>query len=126
MYSIGYFGNSQSANSMLTLFDKENGLIGFYALGGKFENPPFIKGNCIIFSPNKFNKCNSTNKVNFGKEIPKEYFLECNNKMRDIITFQESKDCDQLVSTDHQNLKTSGKKRTGKVNISLQNFGYAI
>ena len=103
MYSIGYYGNSTnsvSANSILTLFDEKDNLIGFYSIGGKLVNSPYVKNNTLMFFPDTVNNCSQKNQIDFSEEIPKELFLECKDGAGDIFKFQEPNKFEDNVDND--------------------------
>lgn len=100
MCSIGYYGNSinsVSANSVLTLFDEKDDLIGFYSMGGKLVNYPYLKNNTLLFFPDTVNNCSQKNQIDFSEEIPKAFFLECKDRMGDILKFQEPNQFEENV-----------------------------
>jgi hypothetical protein len=51
--------------------------------------PTKIENNALVFDNGKRKNCDTSivTRISFAKGLPKEFFIECKNKMGDIYSF---------------------------------------
>ena len=82
------FGLSADANCKIVLFNNRNQYLGYYYVGGVDNLPSKIVNNALVFD-NRDPNCDKTiiTRICFAGGLPKEFFIECKNKMGDIYSF---------------------------------------
>ena len=89
LISRWYWGISPRATSRIVLFNNNNQYLGNYYVGMTNELPTKIENNALVFDNKERENCDPKiiTRISFTNGLPKQFFLECKNKMGDIYRF---------------------------------------
>lgn len=82
-----YWGSTPRATFRIVIYNDKNQYIGNYYMTR--DLPSKIENNALLFENNEKDSCNSniSTRISFKNGLPKEFFLECKNKMGDFYSF---------------------------------------
>ncbi|HVX27019.1 MAG TPA: hypothetical protein VHB70_11795 [Parafilimonas sp.] len=91
LISRWYWGLAPRATSRIVVFNNKNQYLGNYYVGMTYDVPDKIQNNALVFDNKNREDCdpNIVTRVSFTNVLPKQFFLECKNKMGDIYTFSD-------------------------------------
>jgi hypothetical protein len=89
LISRWYWGLVPRATSRIVVFNEKNQYLGNYYVGMTYDLPNRIQNNTLVFENKDRRDCDSSivTRISFTYGLPKEFFLECKNKMGDIYSF---------------------------------------
>jgi hypothetical protein len=89
LISRWYWGLSPRATSRIVVYNDKNQYLGNYYVTMTFDLPSKIEKNALVFENKAREDCDPTivTKISFHNGLPKQFFLECKNKMGDIYSF---------------------------------------
>lgn len=89
LISRWYWGLSPRATSRIVVCNNKNQYLGNYYVTMTYDLPSKIEKNALVFENTIREDCDPkiVTRVSFAKGLPKQFFLECKNKMGDIYSF---------------------------------------
>jgi hypothetical protein len=84
-----YWGLAPRATSRIVVFNDQNKYLGNYYVGMTYDLPCRIENNSLIFKNKSREGCDAAivTRLSFAKGLPRQFFLECKDKMGDIYQF---------------------------------------
>lgn len=84
-----YWGLASRATSRIVVFNDQNKYLGNYYVGMTYDLPCRIENNSLIFENKSREGCDAAivTRLSFAKGLPRQFFLECKDKMGDIYQF---------------------------------------
>jgi hypothetical protein len=89
LISRWYWGLSPRATSRIVIFNDNNQYLGNYYVGMTYDLPTKIANNALVFDNKEREGCDSmiVRRISFAYGLPKQFFIECKNKLGDIYSF---------------------------------------
>jgi hypothetical protein len=89
LISRWYWGLSPRATSRIVVFNDKNQYLGNYYVGMTYDLPTRIENNALVFDNKEREGCDLmiVTRISFTYGLPKQFFLECKNKLGDIYSF---------------------------------------
>lgn len=93
MTSCWLWGLSKRATNRILVFSESNNYLGNYNLVTKADLPERIENNQLVFLHSTSNSCDKEiiTRLLFENGIPEDFFLECEDGLGDIYSFEHEK-----------------------------------
>ena len=89
LISRWYWGLAPRATSRIVVYNGQNQYLGNYYVGMTYDLPTKIDDNNLVFENKERKNCDPkiVTRISFGSGLPKQFFIECKNKLGDIYSF---------------------------------------
>jgi len=89
LISKWYWGIVPRATSRIVIYNEQNQYLGNYYVGMTYDLPTKIDDNELIFENKDIKDCDPkiVTRISFERGLPKQFFIECKNKMGNIYSF---------------------------------------
>ncbi len=89
LISKWYWGIVPRATSRIVIYSEQNQYLGNYYVGMTYDLPTKIDDNELIFENKDSKDCDPkiVARISFERGLPKQFFIECKNKMGNIYSF---------------------------------------
>jgi hypothetical protein len=91
LISRWYWGLAPRATSRIVVYNEQNQYMGNYYVGMTYDLPTKIDDNDLVFENKGRKDCDPkiVTRISFARGLPKQFFIECKNKMGDIYSFED-------------------------------------
>ena len=90
LISRWYWGRVPRATSRILVFNNKNQYLGTYYVGMTYDLPNYIEKNALVFKNEMRKGCDKKiiTRISFTNGLPKQFFIECENKLGDFYFFE--------------------------------------